>query len=152
MSVADETHAASPRTIAAVNLKLLPFWPSDPDVWFALVAAQFSTRGITAQKTKYEYVVASLSPEFAAQVHDLILHVPEATPYDTLKRQLILRTALPERRRLQELLQPAELGDQKPTQLLRRMQQLLGDHTQTQMALFFENFFYNASPQMSAWC
>ena len=104
--------------VAALNLKLPPFWPSDPDLWFAQVEAQFSTRGITSQKTKYEYLVASLSPEFATQVRDLILRIPDTTPYDTLKRQLITRTALPEQRRLQQLL--------TSTQLLRRMQQLLG--------------------------
>ena len=68
---------------------------------------------------------ASLSPEFATQVRDLILRVPDTTPYDTLKRQLIARTAVPQQRRLQQMFNSTELGDQRPTQLLRRMQQLL---------------------------
>ena len=124
MSDATPEHAAG--AVAAVNLKLPPYWPTDPDLWFAQVEAQFATRGITTQKTKYEYLVASLPPEYATQVRDLILHAPETTPYDTLKQQLIARTAIPQQRRLHQLFHSTELGDQRPTQLLRRMQQLLG--------------------------
>ena len=104
--------------VSAVNLKLSPFWPSDPHIWFAQVEVQFATRGITVQKTKFEYVIASLSPEFAMEIRDIILKPPEEEPYDKLKQSLIQRMVTSEQRHLQQLFHTEELGDRKPSQLL----------------------------------
>ena len=87
----------------------------------------YTARGVTAQKTRFDYVVSSLSPEFATEVRDLLLNPPEERPYDTLKAHLVKRTTSSAQHKLQQLISGEELGDRKPSQLLRRMQQLLGD-------------------------
>ena len=117
--------------VAAVNIKLPPFWASDSQVWCAQVEAKFATRGITVQKMRFNYIVASLAPEFSTEVCDLVLSPPADRPYDKLKEQLIKRTAESEQKRLQLLLNTEVLGDRKPTQLLHRIQQLLGNKAGT---------------------
>ena len=124
MSNPEEDAATPVATVSAITLKLPPFWPKDTETWFAQIEAQFSTRGITAEKTRFDYLVASLSSDAATEVRDLILTPPTDTPYTTLKQTLIKRFAGSNQQKLQRLLNELELGDSKPSQLLRRMRQL----------------------------
>ena len=78
-------------------------------------------------ENKVDYVISSLSPEVAMEVRDLLLRSPAEDPYTTLKTQLIKHTAALEQRKLQQLISGEELGYRKPTQLLWRMQHLLGE-------------------------
>ena len=90
--------------------------------------------------------MASLSPDFATDVRDLILQPPVPHPYTTLKEQLIRRTAALEQRRLQQLITTEELGDRSPSQLLRRMQQLLGDRVAATDGTFVRELFLQKLP------
>ena len=60
-------------------------------------------------------------------IRDLLISPPTETPYDVLKATLIRRTSASEQKRLHLLLIAEELGDRQPSQLLRKMRQLLGD-------------------------
>ena len=82
--------------VAAVSLKLPPYWPTDPSVWFAQVEAQFITRNITSQSTMFAYVISSLQPEIAQEIRDLLISPPTDEPYNKLKSELIKRTSASE--------------------------------------------------------
>ena len=132
--------------VSAVQIKLPPFWPKDPTLWFAQIEAQFGTCGVTVSKTKFDHVVSCLDPEFATEVRDLLLNPPAEEPYETLKAQLTKRTSASEQRRLQELLSTEELGDRTPSQMLRRIQQLLGDMAPRVDATLLRELFLQRLP------
>ena len=113
-------------TMSAVAIKL-PIFYDNPATWFTHAEAQFHTRGIIDQHTMYSYVAASLRPEVATEICDLLFTKPANKPYFMLKTELTTCTTASEQKRLHQLLHTEALGDRKPTQLLRRMRQLLGD-------------------------
>ncbi|XP_041480160.1 uncharacterized protein LOC121427702 [Lytechinus variegatus] len=131
-------------SIAPVSIKLPPFWANDPEIWFVQVEAQFHTKGITAEITKFNYVVASLQQEVVMEVRDIITAIPADNPYQKLKAALVKRTTVSEQTRLNRLLSGEELGDKSPSQLLRRMQLLMG--TSTMEDSIFRQLFLQRLP------
>ena len=62
----------------AVLLKLPIFWTSQPQVWFGQAEAQFHIRWITADTTKYYYVVSALEDQETALITS-VSHQPTAS-------------------------------------------------------------------------
>ncbi|KAG0416233.1 hypothetical protein HPB47_006594, partial [Ixodes persulcatus] len=71
----------------------------------------------------------SMTYSKAEEWQDILAAAPTSNQYDNLKAAILARKTASERSRLQHLLNMEELGDQRPSQLLRRMRQLLGDAT-----------------------
>ena len=85
----------------------------------------FAAQNIPQEKTKFGYVVHVLPAQYVSEVCDIILQPPEA-PYTALKTELQNRACPSKRQRLQQLLHVEDLGDRKPSQLLRHMLKLRG--------------------------
>ena len=105
--------------INASSIKLPPFWSSDPELWFHQIEAQFTLRRITNQETKFNYVIGNLS----ADQSQMIMTPPQENQYNVLRQALIERYSATDQQKLQQLLQ-LQLGELKPTQLLREMRRL----------------------------
>ena len=77
-------------------------------------------------------------------MRDLLLTPPGTKRYDRLKQELIRRTSLSEQKRLPQLLISEKLGDRKPSQLHRRVGQLLGDNSLEEK--IFKQLFLQSLP------
>ncbi|XP_064475821.1 uncharacterized protein LOC135389718 [Ornithodoros turicata] len=134
--------------LTAVVVKLPPFWVRNPAVWLAQAEAQFHLSGVTSQLTMFYHVFSVLSPTAADEFYDLITTPPPENPYDQLKSALLKRTSSSDRDRLHQLLSAEELGERRPTQLLRRMKQLLGsDASGSSGDLFSSDRFLQRLPR-----
>ncbi|BHF58444.1 hypothetical protein SprV_0100139600 [Sparganum proliferum] len=110
-----------------VSVKLPPFWPRNVELWIARCEAEFEACDITRQETMFNHPQRSLPDEYAEELCDLLIQRPSDQPYDKLKEALVKRVAMMEERRLRQLLTGEEVGNRKPSQLLRRMQQPVGE-------------------------
>ncbi|GFY71715.1 transposon Tf2-9 polyprotein [Trichonephila inaurata madagascariensis] len=108
-------------------VKIPPYNFSDPQLWFSTCERTFALgvpKAITDTCTKFNYIVASLPPEAAAIIRNLIITPDETDPYGAIKAQLIQRTGESSQQEIRKLLTGEELGDRKPSELLRAMKNL----------------------------
>lgn len=111
-----------------VGVRVPPFWPDEPEVWFAQLESQFSLAGITADETKYHFVCGQLDPEYAVKIKDILRAPPPTGKYIKLKTELIHRISTSREKKTLQLMQHEEIGDRKPTEFLRHLKDLAGPH------------------------
>lgn len=112
-----------------VGVRVPPFYPVKPHLWFAQLECQFSLANITTDETKFHYAFGQLDPTYAAEVEDVITASTFATAKDKyvqLKTHLIKRLSESRQKKVNQLLTREELGDRKPSQFLRHLKQLAG--------------------------
>lgn len=128
----------------AVAIKLPPFWPEDPETWIEQVEAQFHIRNITADSTKFYYVVAALDPPTARRLRDTIKSAPEGSRYTTLRTRITDTFALTESERANRILNMHGLGDRKPSEIMDEMLALADGHAP---CFLFKQLFINLLPE-----
>ncbi|CAE1239781.1 unnamed protein product [Acanthosepion pharaonis] len=99
--------AVPDRDGAAVLVNLPVFNTMNVHVWFSQLSAIFQAERIQSQNARFAYVVEKPPPDIASEVSDL--------------------TGKSEKRRINDLFNTLQLDQNKPTQLLRKMKNLLGN-------------------------
>ena len=126
-SAALRATSTATNAVNAASVKLAPFWPKRPLLWFARAEAQFRLRNITAQQTRFDHVLQALDDEAVARVSDIVMANPLAhNCYDNLKARLTDAFDLSDEERARRLLDGPQLGDRKPSVLLAEINELFG--------------------------
>ncbi|GBN60004.1 hypothetical protein AVEN_219810-1 [Araneus ventricosus] len=99
-----------------VSVKIPPFWIDKPEIWFYQVEDQFKISGITAEETKFNYLISQLDPKFVENVWDIIRSDMQ-TKYTDSKTRLLNLFKENEKSRIQRLITGIDLDDLKPNQL-----------------------------------
>lgn len=123
--MASENKDDAKQSIEKVSVKLPPFWVEKPEIWFSQVEAQFNLIGITNENTKFNYLMAQLDLQIVENIWDLVSS-NEENKYSIAKERLLTIYRESEERQIKKLVSEIELGDLKPSQLLRKMKGLGG--------------------------
>jgi hypothetical protein len=102
-------------------VKLPPFWPPSPALWFSQAESLFMCRGFTDQVQRYYHVVSVLPHKSLRLVADIVEVPPDQEPYTTLKQRLMALHQLTGFQRAEKLLQMPPLGARKPSDLMAAM-------------------------------
>jgi hypothetical protein len=82
--------------VAHVAFKIHNFWPHDPNTWSRQLESNFRICNISVSSTKYDHLLTALPTEVCSNINDSL-----------------------------KLLKFPEIGDMKPTELMRHMKALL---------------------------
>jgi hypothetical protein len=114
-------NAAEAANTRPADVKLPDFWPHAPVLWFSRAECMFTLRHVEDEVIKYCSVVASLPHDVLRQVADLLDVTLLENPYQQLKDRLLSAHELTAVQRADKVMQMADLGGQKPSQLLAAM-------------------------------
>lgn len=118
------SNAASAASVDRVKMQPAPFIPSDPELWFMMLDANFAAADITSDIKKYAILINSLPSQYATQIKDLLVSANNS--YASIKPEIIKRFGESQEAKLRKLLEQEDIGDRKPTQFLRHIKELAG--------------------------
>ncbi|GFT41685.1 hypothetical protein TNCV_4707761, partial [Trichonephila clavipes] len=109
--------------VARIALRLPPFWKSNLFVYGLRNATMHSFSGISSDDTKYSALVANLDAETLSYVSDIVLALRAVTNITLSRSGSSPNLATRGLKKIKKLLTDLQLGDEKPSHLLRKMKE-----------------------------
>jgi hypothetical protein len=117
----EENTSGVPAVNMATAMKLPPFWPHAPALWFAQAECQFTVRGVEDEFQRYCLVVSVLPHESLRLVADIVETPPPTHQYTAIKERLLASHQLTGYQRAEKLFAMPDLGARKPSDLMAAM-------------------------------
>jgi hypothetical protein len=113
--------------VAQVEFKIPDFWPHNPTTWLRKMESKFRICNITQSSTKYNHLLSALPTEVCSNINDSLVEIDKnaADAYEQLKGQLMSKYTKDRWARAYELHKFPEIGDLKPSEMMREMKALL---------------------------
>lgn len=137
--------------VCRVSIKPPTFLKNDPALYFMQMEAQFTIAGISQDTTKFNHIIASFDPIYLQAVSDIVRNPPILDKYDTIKNRLINEFTASDQKKLRQAIHEVELGDDKPSQLLKKIKDLAGNSLNDDAikSLWIERLPYNVRAVIS---
>jgi hypothetical protein len=117
------------------SVRLPPFWPHGPQLWFSQAECLFTVHNMSDQFHRYCLVVASLQHDSLRRVADIVEAPPSGLAYDTIKQCLLASHQMTGFQRAERLFAMPALGARKPSELMAEMLEIC-PHDEEKTKLF----------------
>nr|XP_039251122.1 uncharacterized protein LOC120328659 [Styela clava] len=111
------------------NIKIPQFWVHSPLLWIRCVESAFSRADITSETRMFDEVLAVLDSSIIEKIGADLLDISATNPYTELREALVKNYAPTEDQMISSFLNSGDLGDQLPSDLLKKLKLLINpDH------------------------
>jgi hypothetical protein len=113
--------------VAHVAFNIPDFWPHNPNTWFCKIESKFRICNIRQSSTKYDHLLSALPTDICSSINDSLAEINENADdaYEQLKELLMTRYTMDRWARAFKLHKFLEIGDMKPSEMMRKMKALL---------------------------
>lgn len=122
-----------------------PFVENHPNIWIIQLDLYFARAKISDETLRFQTAASLLPPHHVMEFIDMIRQ-PPANAYSKLCEALQARLGTTTEEKLRSLLESQELGDQRPTQLLRHMQEITSPYLKEGDSPLVRQIFLKAMP------